>query len=275
MRGRLQTWVVIAVFAFVPATRAQDAEAGRIERSGDQAILVVDSPRPMDSAAITLAREFGIAVSVEDPPYIYLEDVQDVTAAARRNNPPRRLLVPKGGRLEISFSLGENGAPRDLKVLLQDLAGKANALLPFAYTVLRDGDRFVVVPTRTRDGNGQLITIERLLDLRVTIPAGTRSIAASAQLMAKALEARTGSRVSCCQAAVAGLPWGMAEVAFEAKNEPARRVLARLIEADSPGQSDRIFWLQRCDPLPSGWCSINLMNANGLSRQNRWRREIR
>ncbi len=54
----------------------------------------------------------------------------------------------------------------------------------------------------------------------------------------------------------------MAEVAFEANNEPARNVLMRLIAAALPGQSDRAFWLQRCDPLPSTWCFINLAFAN-------------
>jgi len=101
-----------------------------------------------------------------------------------------------------------------------------------------------------------------LLDRRVTIPARTRSIAATAAFMADALSAQTGLRVSCCQSAVAGIPWGMAEVAFEANNEPARNVLTRLIAAAAPGQSDRVYWLQRCDPLPSTWCFINLAYAN-------------
>jgi hypothetical protein len=54
----------------------------------------------------------------------------------------------------------------------------------------------------------------------------------------------------------------MAEIAFEANNEPARSVLMRLIAAASPGQSGRAYWLQRCDPLPSAWCFINLAYTN-------------
>ena len=64
----------------------------------------------------------------------------------------------------------------------------------------------------------------------------------------------------------------MAEIAFEANNfeannfetndEPARSVLMRLIAAASPGQSGRAYWLQRCDPLPSTWCFINLASTN-------------
>jgi hypothetical protein len=41
-------------------------------------MLTVDGPRPMDSAVITLAEQFGINVRVEDPP-IFRDDVKDVT----------------------------------------------------------------------------------------------------------------------------------------------------------------------------------------------------
>lgn len=198
-----------------------------------------------------------------DPPYVFRDDVKDVTAEVSRTpNPLRRVLIPKGGQLEVRFALNPDGSPRDLPGLLRDIVAAANARLPFAYRVDSDGMRFTLVPSRTRDVLGQVTEITPLMDRRVTIAAGTRSIAASAALMAEALSAQTGLRVSCWQGAVAGIPWGMAEIAFEANNEPARSVLWRLIEAVSPGQSDRTYWLQRCDPLPSDWCFINLAYAN-------------
>ena len=43
---------------------AQNPEAGRVERNGDQATLIVERPRPVDSAAIALARGNGGGVSV-------------------------------------------------------------------------------------------------------------------------------------------------------------------------------------------------------------------
>jgi hypothetical protein len=67
-----------------------------------------------------------------------------------------------------------------------------------------------------------------LLDRPVTIPGGVRRINASAALMAGDLSRQAGLRVSCCQSAIAGYPWGMEEVMFAAKNEPARSVLRRL-----------------------------------------------
>jgi hypothetical protein len=87
----------------------------------------------------------------------------------------------------------------------------------------------------------------------------------SASLMTDALSAQTGLRVSCCQAAVAGIPSGLAEMFFEANDEPARSVLKRLFAAATINQPERDYWLQRCDPLPSAWCFINLAH---ISREN-------
>jgi hypothetical protein len=53
---------------------SQNPELGRVERNGAEATLIVDGPRPVDSAASTLASEFGIRVNVEDPAYIFRDD---------------------------------------------------------------------------------------------------------------------------------------------------------------------------------------------------------
>jgi hypothetical protein len=222
----------------------------------------------VDSAATTLAQEFGIPVSVEDPPYIFRDDIKDVTAEVSRvANPQRRVLIPKGGRLEIRFALKADGYPQDLPGLLQNLITVANSRFPFAYRLDTDGTRFTIVPTRARDALGKETEATPLLDRRVSIPAGTRSIAATVDLVADALSAQTGLSVGCCQVVVAGVPWGMAEIAFEANNEIARNVLMRLIAAAEPSESDRAFWRQRCDPLPSTVCFINLAYATARSVQ--------
>src|ERR1700758_2546460 len=97
------------------AALAQSLEAGRIERNGDQSTLVIESPRPVDSAAITIAEQFGIPVNVEDPPYVYRDDLNDVTAAvARSPNGSKRIFVPKGGRLQVQFNVRADGYPDDI-----------------------------------------------------------------------------------------------------------------------------------------------------------------
>ena len=223
---------MIALFGSVVSAWAQNVEVGRVDRRGERAVLVVESPRPVDSAALTLAKEFGIAINVEDP------------------------LSGVSGRmkLEIPFALDADGRPRDLAGLVRDLVVAANARLPFVYRIDTEGGRFTLVAVDPKGTS--------LLDRRVTIPAGTRSIAANATLMADALAAQTGIRVHCCQSASTGIPWGMEEIAFAVENEPARNVLRRLVEAAGQGSGNRMFWLQRCDPRTGGWCFINLFYAN-------------
>ena len=108
-----------------------------------------------------------------------------------------------------------------------------------------DGEFFTFVPTATRDANGFVVAAVPLLDRRVTIPLGNRRVSESAKLMADSLSAQTGLRVSCCQAMVAGIPWGMSSGQFEAHNETARNVVERLLRLESSPPRD--YWLLRCD----------------------------
>jgi hypothetical protein len=229
--------VLLLVLFFGLTAFAQDPEIGRVERIGDRATVIVDSPRTVDSAAITLAEKFGIRVNVEDP---VSPDVLKVS------------------HLEISFATGPGGMSGDIPGVVRQLAENANAQFPFNYRLDVDGNWFTLVPTRTRARSGNAIEATPLMDRRITIPPGTRTIAETANLMAEALSAQTGLRVSCCQSFVAGIPWGMAAITLEARDEPARNVLKRLITEAAVNQPDRDYWLVRCDPLPSAWCFINL-----------------
>ena len=241
---------------------AQPVEIAKVDRSGKGAVLIVDSPRPVDSAALLLAGQFGLLVSVEDPEYLFPGDIQDVTLQiSRQLQPNHRIFVPKGGRLETPFSVRGDGSPADPRKLIQDLVERANSQFPFRYRLDTDGDSFAIVPTRTRDADGKSIAATALLDRRVTIPPGARTLIETAGLMASALSLQTGKRVSCCQASVAGVPWGLASVTFEATDEPARSVLKRLIVASLNGQPNHSYaWTVRCDPNPAGWCFVNLMS---------------
>lgn len=216
---------------------AQDHEEGRVERNGDQATLIVDSPRPVDAAATTLAREYAIRVNVEDPLYPYKTNL-------------------KGGHLEVRYAVLSDGRPRDIPTLIQAIADTANKQWHFSYRVDRDGDWYSIIPTRIRDERGNEVDVTPLLDRRVTIPYGVRRIHETATLMADALSAQTGRRIACCQSFVGGYPWGMESIAFESHNEPARSILRKLFIAGG-GQQNRDYWLQRCDPQPHGSCFIN------------------
>jgi len=83
--------------------------------------------------------------------------------------------------------------------------------------------------------------------------------------MANDLAEQTGLHIGCCQWLVAGVPWGMAEVRFEAEYKPAREVLKSLIlieqQANSQASSrhpDYDHWVVRCDGTGAPWCFIEV-----------------
>src|SRR5258708_14845966 len=70
----------ILLCVLIPAAvYAQDPELGRIEISRYTGTLTLDAPRPLDSAAKTLAQHYGIVINSEDPEYLYSGDIKDVT----------------------------------------------------------------------------------------------------------------------------------------------------------------------------------------------------
>ena len=107
--------------------------------------------------------------------------------------------------------------------------------MPYGYRLDVSGGDYALVPTRTRNSNGDLEDLLPLLDRNVTIPLGTRRIAEYANLMTDELSKQTGLHIGCCQRLVAGVPWGMAKVRFEADNK-RRNDLARFGRQNRCGQ---------------------------------------
>jgi hypothetical protein len=226
------------------ACLGQDSETGRIERQGDQIRVRADSPRPVEAAATALADGFGIFVSVEDPIWRYSGDLKDASLEIARLR--KGVMVPRGGRLEFGFAAASEAA-----AMMQALLEAANAQLPFQYRLDVEGQRFTLMPVRARNSQGEMTGVVPLLDRKVNIPYATRTIAETAQLMAEDLSKQTGLRVNCCEAAIAGLPWGMDQITFGADDKPAREVLRYLLTR----QGGRQRWISRCDPQ---FCFINL-----------------
>jgi hypothetical protein len=255
---------LLSCLAITLAGWAQDPELGRIDISTGVAVLTVDSPRPMDSVAKTLAQGYGLVINSEDAEYLYSGDMQDLTSETVPGvHRGLHGFVPKGGKLAVTFAVKPDGSPQDSRGLLQAAVDAANAKFPFAYRLEVEGHSYTFIPTATRDVQGRVVGIPALLDRKITIPPGTRTVIEHAKLMTDALAAQTGFHVSCCQGAIAGIPWGMDKVSFEARNEPARSVLQRLIRS----VSGQYYYLERCDPVSPGretWCFINVQSSGAV-----------
>jgi len=243
-------------------------DCASVKENGDEVTLRAESWDPVLTIGRTLADRYGINVSVEAPKWAFPGDTEDVAVADPAFSEQHDNIhydIMKRHAIEVRFSTSGNGHPDDVARLLRLVADAANKGMPYGYRLDVSGGDYALVPTRTRNSNGDLEDVLPLLDRNVTIPLGTRSIAEHANLMADELSKQTGLHIGCCQALVAGVPWGMAKVRFEADNKPAREVLKWLILAEQQANSqasswhpDYDHWVVRCDGTGAPWCFIEV-----------------
>ena len=243
-------------------------ECASVTENGEEVTIRAKSWDPVVNIGRTLADRYGISVSVEAPKWAFPSDTEDVALADPEFSEQHDNIhydVMKRHTVEVRFSTSLNRHPDDVARLLRQVADAANEEMPYGYRLDASGGDYALVPTRTRNSNGDLEDVLPLLDRNVTIPAGTRRIAEHAKLMADELSKQTGLQVGCCQALVAGVPWGTAQVSFEADNKPARQVLKWLMVAEQKANSessathpDYDHWVVRCDGTGTPWCFIEV-----------------
>jgi len=267
MRGFLFLLAGLSVTSLIGGAQNPD-DCPSVKENGDEVTLRAESWDPVLTIGRTLADRYGIKVSVEAPKWAFPGDTEDVAVADPTFSEQHNNIhydVMKRHAIEVRFSTSESRQPEDVAGLLRQVADAANREMPYGYRLDGSAGDYALVPTRTRNSNGDLEDVLPLLDRNVSIPSGTRSIAEHANLMAGELSKQTGLHIGCCQALVAGVPWGMAEVRFGADNKPAREVLKWLILTEQQANSqasgrhpDYDHWVVRCDGTGAPWCFIEV-----------------
>ena len=238
-------------------------EYGRIEWHGETATLFAGNVRPLDEVAHTLSTCLGIPVSSEDPPYIYVGDLLDVTDpqwAARHSD--QHFYAPMPAEVEIAFNVDSHGMPTDLPQLLQDAAQQVNRQQPYSYRVYESSGRgqsfYSFVPTTSHNGKGVLEATPPYLDHNITIAPETAPIHEIASLLTRALSMETGQQFDCCQAIVIGRPWGDQSITYQAAKQPARTVLEDLMRSTG----DKESYSMRCEPMDKRFCFISVREVD-------------
>ena len=194
MRGFVVLLVGLLVTSLIGG--AQDPnDCASVKENGDEVTLRAESWDPVLTIGRTLAARYGINVSVEAPKWAFPGDTEDVAVADPAFSEQHDNIhydVMKRHAIEVRFSSSGNKHPDDVARLLRQVADAANRVMPYAYRLDVSSGDYALVPTRTRNPNGDLEDVLPLLDRNVTIPLGTRSIAEHANLMADELSKRTG-----------------------------------------------------------------------------------
>lgn len=222
---------------FVACTVSLAADVARAESQ-----LSISDPRPVAKAMEVLSDRHALVITYEDPPYAFEDDVKDVTAAVARGTvqPGHRTLVPRGGAMELTYSLSSTAGKLEQadalirKVLDTHLAAGGRT----QFEVMHQGDEFHVVPVMVKDSAGAWIQIRPILDTRITVPLQSRSGAEMVDSICNALAAATQIRVAVGISPMSAL--GSGHVTEGGTNEPARDILSRSLQQLSKEAGERL-----------------------------------
>lgn len=186
-------FTIIAVFPH-PVCAQQDSPAGTIQVSGRDATFTVNSARPMQSVAYTFFQEYGWPVTFEEAPIAYTGDMVDVTVNFSAGI---RAYDPRGGRLEFSYRLRQDGTPPEdpLAVLKAAIEAHYKAGLPGRYEVAPAGGYFHILPVAHSNERGVLVPVRSPLDAFVTVNGGRRPAWPVFNDWVRAVERASGYRI--------------------------------------------------------------------------------
>lgn len=205
--------------------------------------MVVESARPIAKAVETLIEKYGYVITYEDPRYQNSDDLEDVTAAVRKDlarypaGRAPRVVGPRGGRLTIVLPSKEPMS------ILHEIVSAADH---GHFRVEQDGGVFHVVPTETRDRDGNWLPQGSVLDVPISIPMESRTaygtIDAICQAVSTAAHVEVGVGTGVRTGGLRG-PSGPPTYNLEANNEIARSVLERALTLITPPNANmKLTW---------------------------------
>jgi len=204
-------------------------------------VLSVEAPRPLDLGARTLANQYHLLITYEDPRYSYSADIVDRAPIVRtdyRTFPPGKaptLFGPIGGNLSVSFT------STDASTMLQQLIQAQNASPTGGrFQIETTGSMYHLVPTQVRDANGNWDNQQSILDIPISIVRVSRT---ANELLSSICEAVAQINLTTINIATAA-PRQTDEpprYSFSANSEPARNVLIRALTTIAPDQG-QLTW---------------------------------
>jgi hypothetical protein len=244
------------------------SRARRFPRQG-MSIKVV-SRRPMADGLLQFGRDYGWAISYEDPEYSYAGDVEDVTHRFPKEHaarlPRKPVLVPSTH--SFSFSVPSSREGLDECAVLRLMTAAYAAERGIKFELRQAGTHISVAAVSHRDKSGEILPYTPLLDTPISITREERTAIGALLALTQTLSAATGKRVVAGTVPTNLLSQWKGIVAAE--NERARDVLAKLIDSVQSGRASAIdagelAWHVYCDP-GLRQCALNLQTVRTMHR---------
>jgi len=226
-------WTILQVFA-------------RKEAHGELSpvVLSIEDSRPLATAVQIIEREFGCAITYEDPLYVCGCEIlsRDGVAYSLR-----------GGLLKHGFSL-KDGVERVLADCVTEYSRGGN---PARFAFLRRADAIHVVPIAHRNQDSKFVGYASILEGDISF--GFRGAArAGLEELCKALSVGTGQRVLLGE--IPDVPQLTMSVSFDLQQYNARDCLTLFTQAIS---IERIFsWQLWYEPYKGGY-TVNINEVGG------------
>jgi hypothetical protein len=211
--------------------------------SGFGQTITVNEARPLARASDELEHKYGMLINYEDPPYVFSQDITDVTDSVARHPVDHRIFVPKGGSLTLSTNL----APTGKRVTTDEAHGLVAKLLdayhaagnPGTFTFSQTGDVFTIFPKQSRDRSGVVQNIKPILSTPISIePQNVTTLKALEILCAKINDAVGQQEIGLGTIPMNSLQQNT--VQLSASSEPARDVLEQILTV--AGQGNGLVW---------------------------------
>lgn len=189
---------VIAAIWCLPLRGQLQSQPGAegLLRNGDMATVKASGARPLLQAVTEIRREYGWVVDYEDPPYESRYDVGTVPWPA---HPGAGWKVPADGSFSSTYPENPHlwssmlNAGNVLRAVVSDYNKSAG---PGTFRVIKQSDgSYAVVGVTTRDDSGKVVGAPPLLDLPISIPPASRTVADTLRLIVAVLSGKTGTPI--------------------------------------------------------------------------------
>jgi hypothetical protein len=216
--------------------------------------IVVNDPRPLGDAIIQLERDLRQPITYEDPAiYAYPGDYVDKTAEYR-GRATRRVLLPRGGPLQFTFSSSElSGTRAQTTALVKRLVQTFNKAYPdgVQFELQDTGRIYHVVPVVVRTQTGAVVPHVSPLDQPITVVAQDTDAMSAISEILKAVKTQQGSNILVGTVPIELLV--RVKVSLASDNESARTLLMRVLQTVSPTLS----WRLLCGTEPGCYFNIH------------------